>query len=557
MINSSSKKGRLRKNLNFWNVVTVISIIILAIVLIYPFSSLFIKSFLDKTGESFTLKNYTKFFKLPYYFSTLKNSLIVCTLSTIFAVLVGLPMAYIMTRYNVYGKKWINLMIILSLLSPPFIGAYAWILMLGRNGFITKLFAKAGITIPPIYGLKGIVLVFTLKFFPYVYLYVSGALKSIDSSLEEAAENLGVSGIKKLTTVTFPLIFPTITAGALMVFMTSLADFGTPMLIGEGYKVLPVLIYDEFMSEIGGNVAMASTLSVIIVLCSLILLSVQKKIIAKKTYNMSALRPPKVKELSSGKRFFLSFICFLVAFVAMAQQLVVIFTSFLKTEGPIFLKEFSLDNYRIIGSRLSRNIFNTFYFSTVAIIIMIIAGMLLSYIIVRKRNKLSSLLDGLIMFPYVIPGAVLGITLLVSFNKGPIILSGTAAIMIISYVVRKLPYTIRSSTAILHQIDPSIEEASINLGVTPMKTFFKTTARLMAPGVFSGAILSWITTINELSSSIILYTGNTGTISVAIYTEVIRASFGTAAALASILALTTVISLLIFNKVSGSQDITL
>lgn len=557
MINSSSKKGRLRKNLNFWNVVTVISIIILAIVLIYPFSSLFIKSFLDKTGESFTLKNYTKFFKLPYYFSTLKNSLIVCTLSTIFAVLVGLPMAYIMTRYNIYGKKWINLMIILSLLSPPFIGAYAWILMLGRNGFITKLFAKAGITIPPIYGLKGIVLVFTLKFFPYVYLYVSGALKSIDSSLEEAAENLGVSGIKKLTTVTFPLIFPTITAGALMVFMTSLADFGTPMLIGEGYKVLPVLIYDEFMSEIGGNVAMASTLSVIIVLCSLILLFVQKKIIAKKTYNMSALRPPKVKELSSGKRFFLSFICFLVAFVAMAQQLVVIFTSFLKTEGPIFLKEFSLDNYRIIGSRLSRNIFNTFYFSTVAIIIMIIAGMLLSYIIVRKRNKLSSLLDGLIMFPYVIPGAVLGITLLVSFNKGPIILSGTAAIMIISYVVRKLPYTIRSSTAILHQIDPSIEEASINLGVTPMKTFFKTTARLMAPGVFSGAILSWITTINELSSSIILYTGNTGTISVAIYTEVIRASFGTAAALASILALTTVISLLIFNKVSGSQDITL
>lgn len=558
MISSSfNKKGKLKRKLNFWNVITILSIIILAIVLIYPFSSLFIKSFLDKTGESFTLKNYTKFFKLPYYFSTLKNSLIVCTLSTIFAVLVGLPMAYMMTRYNIHGKKWINLMIILSLLSPPFIGAYAWILMLGRNGFITKLFTKVGITIPPIYGLKGIVLVFTLKFFPYVYLYVSGALKSIDSSLEEAAENLGVSGIKKLTTVTFPLIFPTITAGALMVFMTSLADFGTPMLIGEGYKVLPVLIYDEFMSEIGGNVAMASTLSVIIVLCSLVLLFVQKKIIAKKTYNMSALRPPKVKELTPGKRFFVSFICFLVAFVAVAQQLVVVFTSFLKTQGPIFLKEFSLDNYRIIGSRLSRNIFNTFYFSTVAIIIMVIAGMLLSYIIVRRRNKLSSVLDGLIMFPYVIPGAVLGITLLVSFNKGPIILSGTAAIMIISYVVRKLPYTIRSSTAILHQIDPSIEEASINLGVTPMKTFFKTTARLMAPGVFSGAILSWITTINELSSSIILYTGSTGTISVAIYTEVIRASFGTAAALASILALTTIISLIIFNKVSGNQDITL
>ena len=188
---------------------------------------------------------------------------------------------------------------------------------------------------------------------------------------------------------------------------------------------------------------------------------------------------------------------------------------------------------------------------------MIIVGMLLSYVIVRKRTKITGILDMLIMFPYVIPGAVLGITLLVAFNQGPIILSGTAVIMILSYVIRKLPYTIRSSTAILYQIDPSIEEASINLGVSPMKTFFKTTARLMAPGIFSGATLSWITTINELSSSIILYTGRTATISVAIYTEVIRASFGTAAALASILTLTTVISILIFNKISGSQGVSL
>ena len=137
------------------------------------------------------------------------------------------------------------------------------------------------------------------------------------------------------------------------------------------------------------------------------------------------------------------------------------------------------------------------------------------------------------------------------------ILSGTAAIMIISYVIRKIPYTIRSSTAILYQIDPSIEEASINLGVPPMKTFFNTTAKLMAPGVFSGAILSWITTINELSSSIILYTGKTATISVAIYTEVIRASFGTASALASILTLATVISLIVFYHIPGTKGIEL
>ena len=147
-----------------------------------------------------------------------------------------------------------------------------------------------------------------------------------------------------------------------MVFMTSLADFGTPMLIGEGYKVLPVLVYEEFMSEIGGNVSMASTLSVIIVLCSLTVLFIQKKIIAKKNYTMSALRPPKVKELTLGKRILATVFCFLVALIAMSQQIVVIVTSFLKTSGPLFLKEFSLESYRLVRHRLSHNISNTLRF---------------------------------------------------------------------------------------------------------------------------------------------------------------------------------------------------
>ncbi|GKX28558.1 iron ABC transporter permease [Vallitalea longa] len=547
----------LKKFFNFWNIVRIIAFIILAVVLVFPFFSMLRESFISQETGNISLTNYLEFFRYPYYYKTLFNSLSVVIAATIFSTLIGLPMAYITTRYNIWGKPLINIMIILSLLSPPFIGAYSWILLLGRNGFITNLFRNIGIELPTIYGWSGIVLVFTLKFFPYVYLFVSGALKSMDSSIEEAAENLGVSGIKKLLTITFPLILPTITAGALMVFMTSLADFGTPMLIGEGYKVLPVLIYEEYMSEIGGNASIASMLSVIIIICAVAILLVQKLIISKKSYMMSSLRPPKVTKLTKGKRIGLTILCVVVAGFAMIQQVVVVITSFIKTKGPIFVKGFSLDSYRMIINKLSTNIKNTFLYSTVAIIIMVVAGLLLSYLIVRKKSRVNSLLDILIMFPYVIPGAVLGISLLVAFNKGPILLAGTAWIMIISYVIRKLPYTIRSSTAILYQIDPSIEEASINLGVSPMKTFFKTTARLMAPGVISGAILSWITTINELSSSIILYTGKTATISVAIYTEVVRASFGTAAALASILTVTTVISILVFNKISGGKGISL
>lgn len=139
------------------------------------------------------------------------------------------------------------------------------------------------------------------------------------------------------------------------------------------------------------------------------------------------------------------------------------------------------------------------------------------------------------------------------FNTGILTLIGTPTILVIAYVIRKMPYTVRSSSAILMQIDQSVEEASISLGVSPMKSFFTVTARLMLPGIVSGAILSWISTINELSSSIMLYSGKTATISVAIYTEVVRASFGTAAALASILTVATILSFIVFSIVSKGK----
>lgn len=544
--------NNIRRHLNFWNIVKYVSIILLLIFLVYPLFAIIFRSFLG--GDSgFTMKFYKIFFTKAYYYRTLFNSLKVCVITTVLAVLVGVPLAYITSRFNVFGKKLINILIIMSLMSPPFIGAYSWIMLLGRNGLITNLFEKIGITLPPIYGFGGIIMVFTLKLFPYVYLYVSGAMSSIDRSLEEAAENLGSSKLRRIFTVTMPVIMPTLAAGAIMVFMTSLADFGTPMLIGEGFKVLPVLVYEEYMSEMGGNANMAGALSVIIVLCSTAVLLIQKYVISKKNYIMTAMRPPIVEELSMGKRILLTALCMFVAFVAFLPQIVVVVTSFVKTSGPIFVKGFSLESYEKIFYKLSKNIANTFTFSIIAIIIIIIAGMLLSYLIVKRKSKINGFLDLLIMFPYVIPGAVLGICMLVAFNKPPLILSGTPAILIIAYVIRKMPYTIRSSSALLYQIEPSIEEASINLGVSPMKTFFKVTARMMAPGVLSGAILSWITTINELSSSIMLYGGKTATISVAIYTEVVRSSFGTAAALASILTVTTILSLLLFSWVSKGK----
>ena len=541
------------KRLDFWFWVKVAVVAFMLLFLIYPFCTLITRSFFSSKTEGFTLENYIRFFTKKYYYSALGRSIFVSVTTTLTTLIVGVPMAYAMSRYNVLGKKFIHIFIIMSLMSPPFIGAYSWIMLFGRSGLVTKFFEGFGIILPSIYGKLGIILVFTFKLFPYVYLYTSGAMGSIDSSLEEAAENLGSNKLRRLRTITLPVIMPSIAAGAIMVFMTSLADFGTPMLIGEGYMVLPVLVYNEYMSEIGGNAHLASALSVVVVCCSTAVLLVQKYFVSKKNYVMTAMRPPKEEEVHGMKRFLISFPVMLVTFIGILPQIVVVVSSFIKSDFTGFQKGFSLDSYITIFNRLWTNIRNTYVFSTTAIIFIIILGMLISYIVVRQKGLAGQIMDLLIMFPFVIPGAVLGISLIVAFNKEPLILTGTAAIMIIAFVVRKLPYTVRSGSAFLQQMDPSVEEASISLGVSPMKTFFKVTARLMAPGILSGAILSWITCINELSSSVMLYGGKTSTISVAIYTEVVRNSYGTAAALASILTLTTVVSLLIFLKVSRGK----
>ncbi len=538
---------------DFWFFTKLLVIVALCLFIVYPFYNIISKSLFSNKVDGLTIYNFKRFFSKPYYYTALLRSMLVCAFTVLFTTIIGVPIAYLMTRYNVAGKNLLHILIIMSLMSPPFIGAYSWIILLGRNGLVAKLFALVGMTAPTIYGRDGIIFVFTLHLFPYIYLYTSGAMNSIDSSLEEAAENLGMNKLRRIWSVTLPVILPSILAGCIMVFMTCLADFGTPMLIGEGYTVLPVLVYNEYMSESAVNPYMASTLSVVIVACSLLVLAFQKFVVDKKNYMMSSLRPPAEVKLHGWRRFLASLPIYLVVLLAFLPQIVVVCQSFVERSFSGVVQGINFENYKAIASRLGSNIKNTYVFSLIAIVFIVIVGILVSYILVRKKGKVSSIIDMLIMFPFVIPGSVLGIGLIIAFNRKPIVLVGTASIMIISYVIRKLPYTVRSGSAFLYQMDPFIEEASINLGVSPMKTFFTVTARMMLPGIMSGAVLSWITCINELSSSIMLYSGKTSTIAVAIYQEVTRMSDGTAAALATILTVTTIVSLLIVFRLTKGK----
>lgn len=539
-----------------WLAITICALALFGLFFVYPIVMIFANSVYDAESGKFTLDAFRKFFSRTYYTSTVWNSIKVTTMVTLLAATLGTAMAYVMRSIRIRGKGVLEILIIITVLSPPFIGAYSWILLLGRSGVVTKFINKLfDIQFNGIYGFSGILLVLTLKLFPLVYLYVSGALKNMDNSLNEAAESLGTVGLRKIFRVVIPLILPTILAASLLVFMRALADFGTPMLIGEGFRTLPVLIYTQFISEMGGDAAFASAISVIVIIITTIIFLTQKYVSSRKTIEMNSLRPMEPKPAKGIKNVLAHIFVYLVVFLAILPQFVVIYTSFLKTSGRIFVKGFSLDSYRSAFYKMGSAITNTYVYSFTAILIIVIIGTLIAYVAKRKRNVLSNMLDTLTMIPYIIPGSVLGIALLAAFNKRPLLLSGTAFIIILVFVIRRLPYTIRSSEAILHQISPSVEEAAQSLGATPMKAFWKVTFPMMAPGVVSGALMSWMSIISELSASIILYVGTTKTLTISIYTEVIRGNYGVAAALATMLTATTVIALLIFFKVTGKREI--
>jgi len=544
--------------LDFWNIVTFLIIIVFAIFLIYPLLSLFLDGFKDSKSGVWSLMNYIQFFSKKYYTSALVNSFKLTISVTVIAVLIGVPLAYFMSFYKIKGKGVLEVLFIISMMSPNFIGAYSWILLLGRNGSVTKFLEKVlGINMPSIYGFAGMLLVFSLKLYPFIYIYVSGALKKIDVALSEAAESLGCGGLKKVFTVIMPLITPTLVAAALLVFMNCMADFGTPALIGEGYRVMPTLVYSEFVGESGGSANFAACMATIMIIITALVFFLQKWYINTKSFTMSSIRPIQPKEPKGIFKVLIYIYIYLLAGLSIIPQAMVVYTSFKATKMQVFVDGFSLGSYKKVADKALAAVTNTYVFCFFAIVIIITLGMLIAYLTVRRRSVLTSAIDSIAMFPYIVPGSVLGITLLIAFNHQPLMLAGTAFIIIISLVIRRLAYTLRSSSAILYQISPSMEEAAVSLGDTPAKSFVKVTAKMMLPGVASGAILSWITIINELSSSVMLYTSKTKTMSVAIYNEVIRASYGPAAALASILTLTTVISLLVFFKVSGSKDVTM
>ena len=543
------------KKKDIWLLISLAVLAFYLIFMIYPLGILFKNAVINNHGE-FTFEYFTKFLSKNYYFSTIFNSFKVSLAATALTLIIGTPLAYFYNMYKIKGKTFLQIIIILCSMSAPFIGAYSWILLLGRNGLITNTLKNlTGFNVPSIYGFGGILLVLCMQLYPLVFLYVSGALRNIDNSLLEASENMGCTGTKRFFKIIIPLCIPTILAAALMVFMRAFADFGTPLFIGEGYRTFPVEIYNQFMNETGSDKSFASAVSIIAIIITSLIFLLQRYINGKYKFTMNALKPIEAKEVKGIKSVLIHLFCYVIVFVSYAPQLYVMYTSFQNTSGKLFTKGYSLKSYTDAFDKLGNAIQNTFIIGGLALILIIIISILIAYLVVRRNNFINRLIDTMSMIPYVIPGSVVGIALVSAFSTKPIVLVGTMSIMVLALIIRRNAYTIRSSVAILQQIPISIEEASISLGASRMKSFFKITTPMMINGIISGALLSWITIITELSSAIILYNYKTITLTLQIYVYVSRGSYGIAAAMSTILSAMTVISLLVFMKVSKNKNI--
>lgn len=555
------KHHKIRLHFTGWNAVTLAILLFFALFFVYPLITILAKSVYNFDTHSFDFTQFNEFFtnKYGYYQKTVWNSVKVSLLSALIATTLGTILAYVLCTTKIYGAKIIKTILLITMVTPPFLSSYAWIILLGRAGIITKWLNTIGIAYQGIYGFSGICFVFSIKLIPLVNLYVSGALKQVDKSLLEASESLGGHGVARFFKVVLPLILPTILASAVLVFMRVISDFGVPSLIGEGYRTLPTLIYNLYTSDVQENEPLAATICLATIVITLVIFLVQRWLSNRKKIAMSALRPIEPTKQGTVVEVFSHIFVYILLALLILPMFIVVIQSFKDSTNVVMSGSYTFQNYITIftTSSILRSIGNTFLYSFIALAIVILLGILISYLSVRKSSHITKFIDTLSNLPFIIPGSVLGIALLFAFNKPPFALIGTAAIIVLNYIIRRLPYTIRSSTAILHQIDLNVEEASQSLGANPFKTFFKVTIPMMMPGVMSGATMSWLSIITELSGSIILYSNKTKTMSIEIFNAISTGAYGYGAALSTLLMLISTITLLIFFKLSGKKEISI
>lgn len=336
-----------------------------------------------------------------------------------------------------------------------------------------------------------------------------------------------------------------------MVSMAALADFGTPMIIGKGFQTLAVTVYYEFLSEVQTNSSLASAASMVMITISSLALMAQRYFVSRRSFTVLSVRHENKRPLTGVKLRLVQLYTAIVLIISFTPHTMVFITSFMKWSHGILKWQFSLENYICIFERSLSPIFISYFLSIVSTAFDIAAGVLIAYIIVRKKYRvMNPLLNTLVMVPYIVPGTVLAIGLILSFNKQPILLTGTWIILCLAYFIRRLPYAMKTAESALYQIHPSLEEAAMSVGASASQAFRDITAKLIIPSIVTGGSLAFLMTITELSSTIMLYAAPWITMTVVIFQAALvpDASFGPAAAMTVILMLSIYLPLYIIRR---------
>lgn len=527
--------------------ITIIAVIIsLFVFIVLPLYEVLKQSLVDLNGD-FSIKAYRDVFKSSANVQAVINTLLLGTISGVLATLVGYIFAYGEAYIKMPGKKIFNLIALLPMISPPFAISLSIIYLFGSRGLVT--YSLLGLRDFNIYGLPGLVLVQTLSFFPMAYLMLNGVLKTIDPSMEEASQNLGGSRWDTFSKVTFPLTKPAIANSFLLVFIKSIADFGNPTAIGGGFNTLAVQIYQQAIGNY--NMAEAAALSIILVDISLLLFIFSKYYLERKSYVTVTGKTAKERVLIEEKHISLpiAFFCMLASVLIVALYTLIPLGSFVKLWGINY--SFTLDHYKYAFSIGKKAIIDTTVFSAIASPITGTLGMVIAYLIVRKRFIGRSFVDFTSVIGIAVPGTVIGIGYILAFNSPPVVLTGTAAIIIIAFIARTIPMGIKSGINTLQQIDPSIEEAAQGLGANSFKVFTTITLPMIKSAFLGGLIYSFIKSMTALSAVIFLISARFKLLTIVVLDQVEVGRFGTASAFSTILIVIVYIAILIMYKVVG------
>jgi iron(III) transport system permease protein len=539
--------------------VFLIPMAFLCVFLFWPLVTTLLRAFM-KSGNKFDIEalgisGFGKFLTSALYQKSLKNSFIVGISVTVCSLLIGVPMGYFVARVKIPGKSLLLSLGILPVIMPSFIGAFSWIILLGRQGvlrhFINIALAPLGLELPPIYGMFGMIFCMSLTYYPFVFLLSHGAFSSANALLEDAGMLMGASRWRVLRTITFPLVIPSIGAAALLVFIRSIGNFGIPAIIGGDQYVLPTLIYFRVNGfwDLNG----ASSIAVVNVLITGAVLWFQKYVVSRREYETISASHVEIQQHKHPVLRVLAFLyCLVVLLVSLAPQIVIIVMSFFEKWQGLLPEGFTLANFSKIPKNSPKELLNSLYLSTVATLLTAVLGSIIAYITERRKPKGAGILDMAVMAPFILPGTVVSVALLSAFSgKSAIPLGGTYTIIIIAYMVRRTPYVYRSVAASLTQLNPSLEEASTIAGAHWIYTFRRVSVPLILPGIISGSILTFSTLLQELSTTILLYGARTRTVPIQIYGAVADGKMGEASALSVILLIVVFAIVYATNKSKG------